>query len=490
MPHEPFLSSLARLFPAERLLTKPAQLAVYESDAATALRCRPLAVVLAESQDEVVHAVRLCHLHGVPFVARGSGTSLSGGSRPVEGGIVIALNRLNRILRLDPHQRLAVVEAGVANLQISREAERFGLYYAPDPSSQSICTIGGNVAFNSGGAHCLKHGMTSNHVLGLKIVTPDGEVVEFGSESVEGVGVGPDLVGLFVGSEGLFGVALEITVRLLAKPARFRTVLAAYHDLEAAGRAVADVIAAGLLPGAMEIMDAVAIEAAEAAVQAGYPPGAAAVLIVELDGEAAQVEREFYHLQRIIGDSGTYEVRVAESEEQRQAIWKGRKGAFSSVGRLSPNYVVQDGVVPRGKLGEALRKINRLSRDFGLRVANVFHAGDGNLHPLILYDGRQRGAVERAEQLAGKILQCCVELGGSITGEHGVGIEKRAHLAAMFSDVDMEIMRQIRREIDPLEIANRGKMFPDDGVNPSGTAAGNSPGTPQRASGRRAKGDN
>jgi glycolate oxidase len=258
----------------------------------------------------------------------------------------------------------------------------------------------------------------------------------------------------------MFGIALEITVRLLPKPERYRTMLAAYRDLETAGRAVAAVVASGLLPGAIEIMDRLAIEAAEASVHAGYPEGAEAVLIVELDGEADQVEREFYHLQRVIEDSGAYDVRVAESDEQRLAIWKGRKGAFSAVGRLSPDYVVQDGVVPRGKLGKALGEINRLSRDFDLRVANVFHAGDGNLHPLILYDGKQPGALERAEALAGKIVQYCVELGGSITGEHGVGMEKRAYLPVMFTDVDMEIMRQIRREMDPKEIANRGKMFP------------------------------
>jgi glycolate oxidase len=460
MPSSSFLSELARIYPVQRLLTKPVQLMAYESDALTTLRQRPLAVVLPESQDEVIATVRLCHQHNVPFVARGSGTSLSGGSLPVEDGIVIAMNRLNRILKLDPQQRIAVVEAGTINLQISVAAERFELYYAPDPSSQPICTMGGNVAFNSGGAHCLKYGMTSNHILGLKVVLADGELVEFGSESIEGVGVGPDLIGLFVGCEGTFGIALEITVRLLPKPERYRTMLAAYRDLETAGRAVAAVVASGLLPGAIEIMDRLAIEAAEASMHAGYPEGAEAVLIVELDGEADQVEREFYHLQRVIEDSGAYEVRVAESDEQRLAIWKGRKGAFSAVGRLSPDYVVQEGVVPRGKLGKALGEINRLSRDFELRVANVFHAGDGNLHPLILYDGKQPGALERAEKLAGKIVQYCVEMGGSITGEHGVGMEKRAYLPVMFTDVDMEIMRQIRREMDPKEVANRGKMFP------------------------------
>ena len=465
-----WLTELARIYPPDRLLVQAAQLAPYESDALTAYKMRPAAVVIPETQDEVIEAVRICHRYDVPFVARGSGTSLSGAALPIKDGLLITLNRLNRIIKLDPEERIAVVEPGAINLNVTKAASPYRMYFAPDPSSQSVCTIGGNIAFNSGGAHCLKYGMTSNHILGLKVVLADGEVVEFGSESVEGVGVGPDLVGLFVGCEGTFGIALEITVRLLPKPERYRTLLAAYRDLETAGRAVAAVVASGLLPGAIEIMDRLAIEAAETSVHAGYPEGAEAVLIVELDGEADQVEREFYHLQRVIEDSGAYELRVAESDEQRLAIWKGRKGAFSAVGRLSPDYVVQDGVVPRGKLGKALGEINRLSRDYDLRVANVFHAGDGNLHPLILYDGKQPGALERAEALAGKIVQYCVEMGGSITGEHGVGMEKRAYLPVMFTDVDMEIMRQIRREMDPKEIANRGKMFPkktDHGHRPS-----------------------
>jgi len=462
MPHS-FSTELARIFPADRLLTKPAQLLVYESDALTALRQRPLAVVLPESQEEVIATVRLCHRRGVPFVARGSGTGLSGGSLPVENGIVIAMNRLNRIKKLDPEQRIAVVEAGVVHQQVTQAADRHGLYYAPDPASQAVCTMGGNVAFNSGGAHCLKYGMTSNHVLGLKVVLADGEVVEFGSESVEGVGVGPDLIGLFVGCEGVFGIALEMTLRLLPKPERYRMVLAAYKDLETAGQAVATVVACGLLPGAIEIMDRLAIEAAGASVQGvGWDSaGAEAVLIVELDGEADQVEREFYHLRRVIDDSGALEVRIAKSAEERGKIWQGCGGMFSAAGRLSPDGLAPDGVVPRGKLGQALAEINRLSRDYGLRVANVSHAGDGNLHPLILYDGRQPGALEQAEELVGKILRYCVELGGSISGQHGVGREKRDCLPVMFSDVDMEVMRQIRRELDPKEIANRGKVFPE-----------------------------
>jgi len=452
------LSELERRVPAQRLLRQPAQLAPYESDALTAFRSRPAAVLLAETQEEVIQAVRLCHRYSVPFVARGSGTSLSGGSLPVEDGLVIALNRLNRILRLDPAQRIAVVEPGVINLDVSRAAAPHVLYYAPDPSSQLICTIGGNVAFNSGGAHCLKYGMTVNHVLGLKAVLPDGEVVQLGGESLEQVG--PDLTGFFVGSEGLFGIALEITLRLLPKPECYRTVLAAYDSLQAAGDAVASVVASGLLPGAMEIMDALAIEAAEAAVQAGYPRDAAALLIVELEGERVQVEAEFVHLLQVIEGSNPKKVTVAQDDADRARIWKGRKSAFSAVGRLSPDYLVQDGVVPRSRLGEALATIERLSQKHGLRVANVFHAGDGNLHPLILFNGRTPGELERAEALAGEIIQMCIALGGSITGEHGVGMEKRQHMASMFAETDLRVMAELRRALDPAELANRGKMFP------------------------------
>jgi glycolate oxidase len=456
--HTSLLSALGGVYPPERLLTRPAQLAPFESDALTSFRARPRAVVIAESQEEVIETVRLCYRYEVPFVARGSGTSLSGGSLPVAEGIVIALNRLNRILSLDVEQRIAVVEAGVINLNVTKAATPYGLYYAPDPSSQPICTIGGNLAFNSGGAHCLKYGMTSNHVLGVKVVLPDGEVVHLGGESLEGVG--PDLVGLFVGSEGLFGIALEATLRLLPKPEAAKTVLAAYHSLEEAGRTVSQVVAAGMLPGALEIMDNLAIQAAEASVQAGYPLDAEALLIVELDGEAATVEAEFVTLLEIIHASGAYEVRVAKDDADRQRIWKGRKSAFSAVGRLSPDYIVQDGVVPRSRLGEALAEIRRLGAAYDMRVANVFHAGDGNLHPLILFDGRQPGALERGEELAAEILHMCVNFGGSITGEHGVGVEKRAYLPVMFGEVDLDVMRALHLQIDPKEISNRGKMFP------------------------------
>ena len=457
MQSQDFLACLAEIYPPERMLSQPAQLVPYESDALTAYRARPRAVVIPETQDEVIETVHLCRRFQVPFVPRGSGTSLSGGSLPLEDGIVIALNRLNHILRLDPLERIAVVEPGVANLAVSQAAAPYGLYYAPDPSSQPICTIGGNLAFNSGGAHCLKYGMTSNHVLGIKAVLPDGEVVELGGDSLEGPGL--DLVGLYVGSEGLFGVALEITLRLMPKPEIYRTLLASYDSLELAGKAVSQVVAAGILPGALEIMDRLAIEAAEAAVQANYPPHAAAVLVVELEGDREQVEEEFALLMQVIDASGADEVRVAQDDADRLRIWKGRKSAFSAVGRLSPDYIVQDGVVPRSRLGAALAEIERLGKRYDLRVANVFHAGDGNLHPLILYNGRETGALERAEGLAGEILQMCIDYGGSITGEHGIGMEKRAYLPRMFNDVDLMTMRLLWQAIDPQGLSNRGKMF-------------------------------
>ncbi len=451
-------SALEGLYPADRLLTKAAQLAAYESDALTSYRARPKAVVIPQTQEEVIETVRLCHRYQVPFVARGSGTSLSGASLPLPDGIVIAMNRLNRLIRIDPEQRLAVVETGVINMDVSRAAAPYGLYYAPDPSSQPICTIGGNLAFNSGGAHCLKYGMTSNHVLALKVVLPDGEVVQIGGESLESCG--PDLVGLFVGSEGLFGIALEATLRLLPKPEAFKTILAAYDSLEKAGETVSKIVASGLLPGAIEIMDNLAIQAAEAAVSAGYPLDAQGLLIVELDGEAISVEADFAFLQEIIAASGATEVRIARDEADRLRIWKGRKSAFSAVGRLSPDYLVQDGVVPRSRLSEALGQVQRLSRETGIRIANVFHAGDGNLHPLILFDGRQAGAIEQAEQVAGAILKLCIEFGGSITGEHGIGVEKRHFMPLMFSPADLEVMRALHQQMDPDQLANRGKMFP------------------------------
>jgi len=452
------LHSVRAAVPASRLLWRPEQLASYESDGLTAFRAQPLAIAIPETIDEVVALVRACNAERIPFVARGSGTSLSGGSLPVANGIVITLNRLNRILRLDPDQRIAVVEAGVINAAVTSAAAPHGLYYAPDPSSQSICTIGGNVAFNSGGAHCLRYGMTSNHVLGLKAVLGTGEVVEWGGPSREQLG--PDWCGLFTGNEGLFGIALEITLQLLPRPETFHTVLAGYRTLEQAGDAVSAIVASSLLPGAIEIMDALALEAATAAVHADYPPGCEAVLIVELEGPRETVAVDRALLDRIIAASAPVEARPARNAAERVAIWKGRKSAFSAVGRLSPDFIVQDGVVPRRHLGEALRRIGTMAQEAGLRCANVFHAGDGNLHPLILYNGCNPGELARAEALAGRILKMCVAMGGSITGEHGIGVEKREFLADMFSADEIGCMQRIRAAFDPLGIANPGKMFP------------------------------
>ena len=464
-----FFEELSKIFPVDRLLTDKEMLSPYESDGLTAFAVTPRGVVIPETQEEVIEVVKICAQHKVPFVSRGSGTSLSGGTLPVENGIVIALNRLNRIVELDPKRRVAVVEPGVINLDVTKAAQPHGLHFAPDPSSQIICTIGGNIAFNSGGAHCLKYGMTANHVLGMKVVLATGEVVEFGGDSLENNG--PDYHGLFCGSEGLFGVVLESTLRLLPKAEKFHTVLVGYDSTEKAGDAVSAIVASGILPGAMEIMDRLAIDAAEAAVDAGYPKDAKSVLIVELEGPTEQVESERKELDKIIEASGPLELQVAKDAAARLKIWKGRKSAFSAVGRLSPDFIVQDGVVPRKRLGEALRRIEEISQKHGLRVANVFHAGDGNLHPLILYDGTVEGELERGEALAGEILEMCIEMGGSITGEHGVGMEKRAYLPKMFSDLDIEFLMETRKAFDPDQIANPGKMFPE-GQAPSLTLYG------------------
>jgi glycolate oxidase len=460
---EPVLDDLAGLGLGPRLLTSPAEMAAYGSDALTAFHQRPLAVVVVESADEVVDVVRVCHRHGTPFVARGSGTSLSGGSLPVAGGVVIALNRLNRVLSIDADGRTAVVQPGCINLHISGAALPHGLAYAPDPSSQSVCTIGGNVAFNSGGAHCLRYGMTANHVLGIRAVLPDGEVVQLGGASTEPVG--PDWTGLFCGSEGLLGIALEITVRLVPVAEAVHTALVAYPSLEAAGDAVAEIIAAGMLPVAMEIMDALAMEAAEASVKPNYP-ACEALLIVELEGERDVVDADIPVLRALLDASGATAVTFTEDPDERALIWKGRKSAFSAVGWLAPDYIVQDGVVPRTRLGEALAEIARLSAETGIRVANVFHAGDGNLHPLILFDASVPGALEAAEALAGEILALCVRLGGSITGEHGVGVEKLAYLPLMFAPEDLELFAAVRAAVDPAQLANRGKMLA--GAPPAG----------------------
>ncbi len=459
------LDELATIF-GDRLITAAGPMKVFESDGVTALSAHPRAVVMPTSEDEIVEAVRWCFRHEIPWVARGSGTSLSGGSVPVADGLVIAINRMNRCLRIDADQRIAVVQPGMINARLGRAAAALGLHYAPDPSSMQVCTIGGNLAFNSGGAHCLKYGMTTNHILGCRAVLADGQVVTLGGESLEGEG--PDALGLFCGSEGTMGIATEITVRLVPPPETFHCVLAGYASVEQAGEAVAAIIAAGLLPGAMEIMDALAMRAAREGVGATYPPGCEAVLIVELDGSAESVTADRDTLDELLRSSGAGAIQVAASPDQRAAIWLGRKSVFSAVGRLSPDFIVQDGVVPRRRLAFALRRISKISEASGIPVANVFHAGDGNLHPLIMYDGRIEGALHRAEQVATKIVRLCIELGGSITGEHGVGLEKRDFLDSMFDPASIDAMRRLREAMDPKTLANRGKMFPSGEGEPTG----------------------
>ncbi len=430
----------------------------YESDGLPSYKATPGIVVLPETAEQVRAVVALCHAARVPFVARGSGTGLSGGALPLEEGVLIALTRLRRILEVDlPNQRV-VVEPGVTNLAVSHAVAGGGYYYAPDPSSQQVCSIGGNVAENSGGAHCLKYGFTAHHVTGLEVVLPDGSLVHLGGKALDVPGY--DLVGAFVGSEGTLGVATRITLRILRRPESVRTLLASFASTDAAGEAVSGIVAPGILPAAVEMMDALAIEAAEAAVNAGYPKGAGAILIVELDGPAAEVEHELAAVVEIARRAGAGELRLAQDDEDRALIWKGRKSAFAAVGRISPDYYVQDGVIPRTALPQVLRRIAALSGEAGLRVANVFHAGDGNLHPLVLYDAALAGQAQRAESLATRILELCLEHGGSITGEHGVGVDKRKALGQMFTAADLSAMQLLRCAFDPDSLCNPGKVFP------------------------------
>lgn len=434
------------------------QLRTYECDGLTMHRVIPTLVVLPETAEQVQDVVHICHEERIPFVARGSGTGLSGGALPVAEGVLIVLARMRRILEVDiPNQRV-IVEPGVINLWVTEAVAPDGYYYAPDPSSQQICSIGGNVAENSGGAHCLKYGFTTNHVTGLEVVLPDGEMVHLGGKALDTPGY--DLTGAFVGSEGTLGIATKITLRIVRKPEVVRTLLAAFDSTDEAGGAVSDIIAAGIIPAAIEMMDRLAIDAAEAAVHAGYPPGAGAVLIVELDGPAAEVEHQFEQVNGLCEKNASREIRVAQNDTERVLMWKGRKSAFAAVGRISPDYYVQDSVVPRTALPEVLRRIASMASERNLRVANVFHAGDGNLHPLVLYDGDVEGEAERAEELAGEILHACLELGGSITGEHGVGSDKKKFMADMFTTTDLETMQLLRCAFDPTLCCNPGKVFP------------------------------
>jgi glycolate oxidase len=442
----------------DALVTDPVELATYECDGLTHYRAVPALVVLAASAHDVAAAVAACAEEGVPFVARGAGTGLSGGAVPHEGGVLVVTARLRRILEIDVANQRAVVEPGVANLDVTRAAMPSGYYYAPDPSSQQVCSIGGNVAENSGGAHCLKYGFTTNHVTGLDIVTPEGELVALGGKAPDPPGY--DLIGAFVGSEGTLGVVTRATVRLQRAPEAVQTLLAAFDHLDAAGEAVSAIIASGLVPAAIEMMDPLAIEAAEAAVHCRYPEGAGAVLIVELDGPAADVVAGLAEVRALCESHGAFEIRLAADADERARIWVGRKSAFAAVGRISPDYIVQDGVVPRSALGEVLHDIGELAARSGVRVANVFHAGDGNLHPLVLFDASVPGQLERAEAVSGEILELCLAHGGSITGEHGVGLDKVKAMPKMYSEDDLETMRLLRCAFDPAGLCNPGKLIP------------------------------
>ncbi len=434
------------------------ELRTYECDGLAHYKVVPGLVVLAETTADVAATVRACAGAGVPFVARGSGTGLSGGALPHADGVLVVTSRMRRILEVDRDGQRAVVEPGVINLQVTKAAAPVGYYYAPDPSSQQVCSIGGNVAENSGGAHCLKYGFTTNHVLGVELVTPDGEVVELGGKAPDAPGY--DLLGPVVGSEGTLGIATRVTVRLVRAPETVRTLLAGFPGTDEAGQAVSAIIGAGVIPAAIEMMDALAIEAAEAAVHCGYPAGAGAVLVVELDGPAAEVEAQFADVERFCREHAAAEIRIAADDVERALFWKGRKSAFAAVGRISPDYIVQDGVIPRTALPEVLRAIAALSADSGVRVANVFHAGDGNLHPLVLFDDAVPGAGEAAEEVSGRILDLCISHGGSITGEHGVGSDKAKHMPRMFTDADLDTMQLVRCAFDPAGLSNPGKIFP------------------------------
>jgi glycolate oxidase len=451
------LAELEAIVGDTHLITEPEQLRTYDCDGLTGWRATPAAVALAGSTAEVQGLVRVCARAGIPFVARGAGTGLSGGALPVADGIVISLARMSRILEIDLASQRVVVEPGVANLAVTRAVAADGFFYAPDPSSQQVCTIGGNVAENSGGAHCLKNGFTVNHVTGLKVVLPDGELVELGGKALDPDG--PDLLGAFIGSEGTLGIATEITLRILRTPETVTTQLAAFSSIDEAGEAVSAIISAGILPAAIEMMDSFTIVATEQAYHPGYPEGAEALLLVELDGIAVQVEEDTAAVVRICRDCGAFAVRVAKDDAERALLWLGRKGAFPAMGRVSPDYYVQDGVVPRTKLPHVLHRIGELSREHGLRVGNVFHAGDGNLHPLVLYDA-SKGETEAAKVLAEAILGACLDAGGSLTGEHGVGVDKACSMPKMFSERDLEAFERLRRAFDPDGIANPGKVVP------------------------------
>lgn len=456
-----FLAELRLIVGADGVISHTDDLLVYECDAFTMEKKRPQAVVLPRTTEQVVAVVKRCAREKLPIIPRGAGTSLSGGVLPVAGGVMIALTRMNKVLSVDYENRRALVEAGCVNAWITNAVKARGLYYAPDPSSQPACTIGGNVATNSGGPHTLKYGVTTNHVLGLELVLPDGEVVWLGTTPDGGEDVdGYDLRGVVIGSEGMFGVVTRVLVRLIRAPQAFKTMLGVFESVDDASQTVSDIIAAGIVPGAIEMMDQLITQAVEAAYQFGFPLDAGAVLIVELDGLAAGLDAQAGRVLEICRKNCAREVRLAKSDEERAALWKCRKRAFGAIGRLSPNYLTEDGVVPRSKLPEVMRFVAATSAKHQLRIANVFHAGDGNIHPLVLYDERDPGQVERALAAGHEILEKCIEMGGSVSGEHGIGVQKMEFMTKQFTADDLDAMKALRKVFDPEHRCNPHKMFP------------------------------
>ncbi len=446
------------IVPGEGVIDSERERRVYECDGLTAYRQLPMVVVLPETTPQVVQILRYCKANGVKVVPRGAGTSLSGGALPLEDGVLLSMGRFNRILEIDVPNRCVVVQPGVTNLGITHAVQDQGFYYAPDPSSQIACSIGGNVAENSGGVHCLKYGLTTNNVLGVELVTMDGEVLTLGGKHFDADGY--DLLGVVVGSEGMLGVVTQVTVRILPKPPGARALMIGFSSVEGAGDCVAAVIGAGIIPGGMEIMDRLAVEAAEAFVHAGYPMDCAALLIVELDGCEIEVDHLVEAVEQLAAAHGATSCRSSRSEEERLLFWAGRKAAFPAVGRISPDYYCMDGTIPRKRIGDVLRRIQQMEAEYGLRCANVFHAGDGNLHPLILYDANIPGEFEQAEAFGASILRLCVDVGGVLTGEHGVGVEKRDLMDTMFSEIDLDQQQRLKCAFDPESLLNPGKVFP------------------------------
>jgi glycolate oxidase len=449
---------LSAIVPGEGVIANEREMRPYESDGLTAYRQLPFVVVLPETTAQVSQVLRYCHAHGIRVVPRGAGTSLSGGALPLADGVLLGMGKFNRVREIDYANRVVVVEPGVTNLAISQAVAQEGFYYAPDPSSQIACTIGGNIAENSGGVHCLKYGMTTNNVLGCEMVLITGEVIRFGGKHLDSDGY--DLLGVITGSEGLLGVVTEVTVRILRKPETARAVLVGFSSSEDAGLCVSRIIGAGIIPGGMEMMDRPAIHAVEEFVHAGYPLDVEALLIVELDGPQAEVDHLLERVETIARECGAVTSRTSTSEEERLLFWAGRKAAFPAVGRISPDYYCMDGTIPRAKLPLVLQRMRELSEKYQLRVANVFHAGDGNLHPLILYDANKPGELERTEAFGSEILRLCVEVGGVLTGEHGVGVEKRDLMPAMFSQIDLDQQQRLKCAFDAKGLLNPGKVFP------------------------------